>query len=142
MKKKTEKTSVSYDPVVISEATSIHDLIVDTLNTETLDFYDWVEVSSETFAADVATMINLVAQSQAAIDNKYYEKCPALIDELTAVIAAVNSGYSITTGIDNIYFNEKDAVIYDSRGRRVKKITSPGVYIINGNKVYIDNITK
>ena len=32
----------------------------------------------------------------------------------------------------------KDAVIYDIRGRRVKSVTSSGVYVIDGKKTYIN----
>ena len=122
---------------LISEAVSIHDLIVDTLNTEATTFYDWVEVTSETLVADVDSMIALVALSQDAIANKQYEKYPALIDNFTAIIAKVQAGYTIPTGINGVISDEEDAVIYDSRGRRVNKITSPGIYIIDGKKMYI-----
>jgi hypothetical protein len=122
---------------LISEAASIHDLIVDTLNTDATTFYDWVEVTSETLIADVDSMMALVVLSQDAIANKQYEKYPALIDNLTSIIATVQAGYTIPTGIDGIIFDEEDAVIYDSRGRRVNKITSSGIYIIDGKKMYI-----
>jgi hypothetical protein len=82
-------------------------------------------------------MMAVVALSQDAIANKQYEKYPALIDNLTSIIATVQAGYTIPTGIDGIIFDEEDAVIYDSRGRRVNKITSPGIYIIDGKKMYI-----
>ncbi|MBQ5663041.1 MAG: hypothetical protein IIV19_01260, partial [Bacteroidaceae bacterium] len=122
---------------LISEAVSIHDLIVDTLNTEATTFYDWVEVTSETLATDVDSMMALVALSQDVIANKQYEKYPAFIDNFTAIIAKVRAGYTIPTGINGVISDEEDAVIYDSRGRRVNKITSPGIYIIDGKKMYI-----
>ena len=83
-------------------------------------------------------MMNLVALSQNTIANKLYEKCPAFIDNLTAIIATVKGGYTIPTGINGVIFEEKDAVIYDSRGRKVNKITTSGVYIVNGKKMYIN----
>ena len=122
---------------LISEAVSIHDLIVDTLNTGSTAFYEWVEVASETLAADVDSMMALVAESNNAISNSSYEKYPALIDNLTAIIATVQAGYTIPTGINGVIVDEKSAVIYDSRGRRIDKITSPGIYIVDGKKVYV-----
>ena len=122
---------------LISDAVSIHDLIVDTLNLGSTAFYDWVDVTSETLAADVDSMMTLVAESKNEISLKRYEKYPVLIDNLTYMIATVNSGYSIPTGINGIILDEKNAVIYDSRGRKIKEITSPGVYIVNGKKVYL-----
>ena len=122
---------------LIIEAVSIHDLIVDTLNTEITTFYDWVEVTSETLAADVDSMMTLVNNSQNVISEKYYEQCPALIDNLTAIIATVKAGYTIPTGINGVIFDDKNAVIYDSRGRRIDRITSSGIYIVDGKKVYV-----
>ena len=123
---------------LISEAVSINNLIVDTLNTGSTTFYEWVEVTSETLAADVDSMMALVALSKDAITNQQYEKYPAFIDKLTAIIATVKGGYTISTGIDCIIIDEENAVIYDSRGRRVNKITSPGIYIVDGKKMYIN----
>jgi hypothetical protein len=82
-------------------------------------------------------MMALVALSQDAIANKQYEKYPAFIDNFTAIIAKVQAGYTIPTGINGVISDEEDAVIYDSRGRRVNKITSSGIYIIDGKKMYI-----
>ena len=132
-----EKADLKALEELIDEAVSIHDLIVDTLNTSSATFYDWVEVTSATLATDVESMMAKVAVSQNVVENKSYEKCPALIDELTAIITTVKAGYTIPTGINGIIFDEKDAVVYDSRGRRVDKITTPGVYIVNGKKMYI-----
>ena len=135
---KKEKADLNSVKALISEATSIYDLIVDTAATETITFNEGIEVISATLAADVETMMATVARAQIVVDNKYYDKCPALIDELTAIIATVNAGYTVSTGISGVTFDESDAVIYDARGRRVKKITSAGVYIVNGKKMYIE----
>ena len=135
---KKERTDLNSLKSLITEATSIHDLIVDTTNTDAITFNEGIEVTSETLAADVEAMMAKVAQSQSVVDNKYYDKCPVLIDELTALIATVNAGYTVSTGIGGILFEEADAVIYDARGRKVKNITSPGIYIVNGKKMYIE----
>ena len=122
---------------LISEAVSINNLIVDTVNVGSTTFYDWVEVTSETLAADVDSMMALVAESEYALSSSIYEKYPALIENLTAIIATVQAGYTIPTGINGVIFDDKNAVIYDSRGRRIDKITSPGIYIVDGKKMYI-----
>ena len=135
---KKEKADEKSLNALISEAVSIHDFIVDSTKTDATIVYDWVIVSSETLTADIDAMMAKVAVSQNVIENKYYEKCPALIDELTALIATVKSGYSVITGINGVVIDEQNAVIYDSRGRRVNKITSSGIYIVNGKKMYIE----
>ena len=122
---------------LIASATEVYNLIVDTTNTSSITFKDGIEVTSETLAADVEAMMAKVAQSQVVVDNKYYNLCPSLIDELTALIATVNAGYTVSTGIGGILFDEVDAVIYDARGRKVKRITSAGIYIVNGKKMYV-----
>ena len=122
---------------LIDEATTIYNLIVDTLSSDTISFKEGVEVTSETLAADVEAMMAVAAQSADVITKKYYNECPALINELTKKISAVKGGYTISTGINGVIFDEADAVIYDSRGRKVKRITSAGVYIVNGKKIYI-----
>ena len=96
-----------------------------------------MEVTSTTLAEDVASMMDKVAESQNVITKKYYEQCPKLITTLTEIIAQVKAGYTVSTGIGNVIFDEKDNIIYDIRGRKIKQITNPGVYIINGEKVYI-----
>ena len=110
---------------------------MDTTNTSSITFKDGIEVVSETLAADVESMMSKVAQSQVVVDNKYYNLCPSLIDELTALIATVNAGYTVSTGIGGVLSDEIDAVIYDARGRKVKRITSAGIYIVNGKKMYV-----
>ena len=135
---KKEKADLNSVKALIAEATSIYDLIVDTTATEAITFNEGIEVVSATLAADVETMIAIASRAQVAVDNKNYEKCPAFIDELTAIIATVNAGYTVSTGISGVVVDESDAVIYDARGRRVKRITSAGVYIVNGKKMYIE----
>ena len=122
---------------LIDEATSIYNLIVDTTNTDIIIFNEGIEVTSETLVADVENMMAKVAVSQNVISKKYYEQCPALIKELYYIIAKVKSGYTISTGINGVVCDHENTVVYDIRGRKIKNITSPGIYIINGKKVYI-----
>ncbi len=44
---------------------------------------------------------------------------------------------SNSTGIDNAKTENTIEEIFDSAGRRIKKISSPGIYIINGNKILV-----
>ena len=136
---KKENADVAALKEIIGEATAIHNQIVDTANTESLTFKEGIEITSATLAADVESMMAKVAESQDAITKRYFNLCPALIDELSALITTVKKGYTVNTGIDVIEADGKDAVIYDIRGRRIKRITSSGVYIINGKRSYIDN---
>lgn len=61
--------------------------------------------------------------------------------------ASVISMYSFwfggeTTGIDGIDNSENalDGTIYDLQGRKITEVTSPGIYIVNGKKVYIGDV--
>ena len=46
-----------------------------------------------------------------------------------------------TTGVDEVNGeNGQRNVIYDLQGRKLVKVTSPGIYIVNGKKVYITEI--
>ena len=52
------------------------------------------------------------------------------------------AGYSFvfdwagTTGVEGVVAEgAQDGAIYDITGRRVKAITAPGIYIVNGRKV-------
>jgi len=132
-----ENADVSKLKELINEANSIYTTVVDTVTNGVISFNEGVEVISETLAADIDSMMAMVSNSQNVISEKYYELCPALIDKLTAIIDVVKAGYTVSTGIDDILCDEENAVIYDARGRRVNKISSSGVYIINGKKTYV-----
>ena len=135
---KKEKADAAALNALMDSATTVYNQIVDTANTASITFNEGIEVTSETLAADVESMMAKVAESDNAITKKYYNLCPALIEELTDAIAAVKAGYTVSTGIGNIIVDGKDAVIYDIRGRRVKSVTSSGVYVIDGKKTYIN----
>ena len=135
---KKEKADAAALNELIDEATGIYYSIVDTTNVGSVTFNDGVEVVSATLAADVEAMMAKVADSQEAVTNKYYNLCPALIEELTAAIATVKAGYTVNTGIGNIAIDEKASTIYDIRGRKVERITASGIYVVDGKKVYVN----
>ncbi len=135
---KKENADVNALKELISEANSVYAVVVDTVIGGVISFNENIEIVSETLAADVDSMMQLVAESENVISKKYYNECPALIEKLTAVISVVKSGYTVSTGINGVVYDEESAVIYDARGRRVKNITSSGVYIVNGKKVYVE----
>lgn len=43
----------------------------------------------------------------------------------------------IITGVDGVEIDTKDDVIYDLSGRKIEKITQPGIYIKNGKKIMV-----
>ena len=54
--------------------------------------------------------------------------------------------YSLPIGGDTTDLDEVEGedgmvkTIYDLQGRKLVKVTSPGIYIVNGKKVYITEI--
>ena len=134
---KKELADVAALNTLIDEAEEIYNMIVDTTDTQNIKFKDGVEVLSTTLAADVDSMMSLVGESEDIIAKKYYECCPKLATALSSVIAAVKAGYTVGTGIGGINSDSQDGKIYDIRGRRIDRITHPGVYIIDGKKIYI-----
>jgi hypothetical protein len=41
------------------------------------------------------------------------------------------------TGIEDVEAEEGEVAVYDMQGRRLDKITAPGLYIIGGKKVLV-----
>ncbi|MBQ7362019.1 MAG: M60 family metallopeptidase [Bacteroidaceae bacterium] len=123
---------------LISEATSIYNIIVDTTKTEGISFKEGVEVVSATLAIDVESMMAIVTESNNIIEKKYYECCPELIESLSAAIETVKAGYSVGTGINGILYDGKKSKIYDINGHKIDEITESGIYIIDGKKVFLE----
>ena len=68
--------------------------------------------------------------------NKAYLKIEG--SNLSSSLEGLRFDYSGTTEIDDVAIEqEKVKAIYDLQGRRIKEITKPGLYIINGNKVLV-----
>ena len=118
------------------EAFAISQTIIDTTSATTA-FKEGVNVISATLVEDFEAMMDKAFEAQAIVDKKYYEQCPAYIATLTEMIATVKAGYTLASGIGSITSDEKDAVVYDIRGRKRTSASGPGIYIINGKKVYI-----
>ena len=135
---KKEKADEKSLKALISEATSICDLIVDTTVTGKISFVEGIEVISSTLAADVEAMISLISESNNVIGKKYYNFYPGFIESLTAAISAVRAGYSTGTGINGVYIDEKNSKIYDINGRKIDGISSSGLYIVDGKKVFVN----
>ena len=51
----------------------------------------------------------------------------------TDALRAIDSA----TAIENVECEETETVIYDLQGRRIKEITAPGIYVINGKKTIL-----
>ncbi|MBR2415645.1 MAG: hypothetical protein IKB11_02710, partial [Bacteroidaceae bacterium] len=65
--------------------------------------------------------------------NKVYFDAPAATE---IVSYSFNFDWAGTTGIEGVVAEgAQDGAIYDITGRRVKAITAPGIYIVNGRKV-------
>ena len=68
--------------------------------------------------------------------NKAYLKIEG--SNLSSSLEGLRFDYSGTTEIDDVTIEQEEVkAIYDLQGRRIKEITKPGLYIINGNKVLV-----
>jgi hypothetical protein len=48
--------------------------------------------------------------------------------------------YDASTGIEDVEAASDEDVIYDLTGRRIEKITAPGIYIVNKKKVIVKEV--
>jgi uncharacterized protein YlzI (FlbEa/FlbD family) len=58
---------------------------------------------------------------------------PVGIFDPTDALRAIDNA----TAIENVECKETETVIYDLQGRRIKEITAPCIYIINGKKTIV-----
>lgn len=56
---------------------------------------------------------------------------------LDAIKAALGTAEEIITDVDGIESETKEDVIYDLSGRKIERITQPGIYIKNGKKILV-----
>lgn len=70
-------------------------------------------------------------------ESSYYPYCDAPLGLAKKwELEKVGGDDEVTTAIDKVVSNQK-VTIYDLTGRKIEKITSAGIYIINGNKVLV-----
>lgn len=76
-----------------------------------------------------------------------YVKCSAnkaylLESENSAQAAAAMYGFLFggTSGVDSVNADIVEDTVYDLQGRKLVKVASPGIYIVNGKKVYVTEI--
>ena len=68
--------------------------------------------------------------------NKAYLPVVAEADANAVASYSFNFDWAGTTGIEGVVAEgAENGAIYDITGRRVKAITAPGIYIVNGRKV-------
>lgn len=58
-------------------------------------------------------------------------------ESLGQIIKVVFGSDFASTAIEGIKAEEGDALVFDMLGRRVKEITAPGIYIVNGKKMIV-----
>lgn len=68
-------------------------------------------------------------------DHNSIEKNECVVNPFETLSVHVDN--KAATGINSIYTDNGDTVIYDLTGRRLKKISKSGLYIVNGKKVFI-----
>ena len=154
-----EKAAVVVEPLTVVAVTPAE--AVETLETITIEFSDNVDVPATasgkfTIAdADGNNVATLYAWD-AAVDGKVVtltlteaittagEYTFSFAEGLVArqgdqATCAYTCTITVTgvVGIDSIYGEAGDSVIYDITGRKIEKITEGGIYIVNGKKVLV-----
>ena len=154
-----EKAAVVVEPLTVVAVTPAE--AVETLETITIEFSDNVDVPATasgkfTIAdADGNTVATLYAWD-AAVDGKIVTltltEAITTAGEYTFSFAeglvtrqgdGATCAYTCTitvtgvVGIDSIYGEAGESVIYDITGRKIEKITEGGIYIVNGKKVLV-----
>ena len=154
-----EKAAVVVEPLTVVAVTPTES--VEKLETITIEFSDNVDVPATasgkfTIAdADGNNVATLYAWD-AAVDGKVVTltltEAITTAGEYTFSFAeglvtrqgdGATCGYTCTinvtgvVGIDSIYGEAGDYVIYDLNGRKLEKITEGGIYIVNGKKVLV-----
>ena len=59
----------------------------------------------------------------------------------TSSVSSISVVFDATVGIESIESDDNGAKeIYDLTGRKIEKITAPGVYIVNKKKIIVRNV--
>lgn len=87
-------------------------------------------------------MGNRVATAAALYDDLLISNRPYTLDEVRNLYSAATRVTDFTAGATPVLSPEADAAlqrtgIYDMTGRRLDRITAPGIYIVNGRKVRV-----
>ena len=154
-----EKAAVVVEPLTVVAVTPAE--AVETLETITIEFSDNVDVpatASGKFTIADADGNNVATLNawDAAVDGKIVTltltEAITTAGEYTFSFAeglvtrqgdGATCAYTCTitvtgvVGIDSIYGEAGDSVIYDITGRKIEKITEGGIYIVNGKKVLV-----
>ena len=69
-------------------------------------------------------------------ESSYYPYCDAPLNLAEKWELEKVGGEDVSTAISNVESNA-EVTIYDLTGRKIEKITSAGIYVINGNKVLV-----
>lgn len=86
-------------------------------------------------AADQMYQSSVVSENYSATAEEVAEALTALQEKYEILLHLYNNGY---VGIGSVKVDApKGKGIYDLSGRRLDKVTHPGVYIINGQKKYV-----
>ncbi|MBQ8336107.1 MAG: discoidin domain-containing protein [Bacteroidaceae bacterium] len=97
------------------------------------------EITDEVLAA-IADAEAAVAQAKKELvaeqtDEEYAASVKAIEDARKALLAAIEENEG-TTSIESAAAEESVSV-FDLTGRKIEKIAAPGIYVVNGKKVYI-----
>ena len=68
----------------------------------------------------------------------YYEYEPSAVAGASAFRFRFNNKEEGTTTIDELIF-DGDSIIYNLYGQRIVKVAEPGIYIVNGKKIYVSD---
>ncbi len=68
----------------------------------------------------------------------YYEYEPSAVAGASAFRFRFNNKEEGTTTIDELIFGG-DSIIYNLYGQRIVKVAEPGIYIVNGKKIYVSD---
>ncbi len=101
-----------------------------TLAAETIDAGTNAYILSYDGPGTRIKMYKLAADSRKINANKAYYV------DATGRASALEFKFVGTTGVDDVEREGIENTIYDLKGRRLTEITEPGMYIINGKKVY------
>ena len=95
--------------------------------------YEWFKTAYKETADQM-----FVAMTVSKNENSTAEEIATALAELQAKYDALLAGYNDPTDISGVVINTpKMQGIYDLSGRRLNKITTPGLYIIDGQKRFV-----